>query len=82
MENVIDTLGGTTTVARLLGVSAPSVHLWRTRGVPIERCVPLERLNGKGVKRWHLRPADWHQIWPELIGAEGAPNIEEARHAA
>jgi hypothetical protein len=20
-----------------------------------------------------LRPDDWHRIWPELIGAEGAP---------
>lgn len=22
---------------------------------------------------WDLRPNDWHQIWPELIGADGAP---------
>ena len=38
------------------------------------------------VRPWHLRPADWHRIWPELIGTEGAPPIpqaeEEARHAA
>lgn len=36
------------------------------------------------VRRWDLRPADWHRIWPELIGAEGAPVLptEEVRDAA
>ena len=28
------------------------------------------------VRRWTLRPGDWWQIWPELIGAEGAPATE------
>jgi hypothetical protein len=27
------------------------------------------------VARWDLRPDDWHRIWPELIGAEGAPPL-------
>jgi DNA-binding transcriptional regulator YdaS (Cro superfamily) len=27
------------------------------------------------VRRWELRPTDWHLIWPELIGAAGAPNV-------
>lgn len=27
------------------------------------------------VRRWDLRPDDWHRIWPELIGAEGAPQV-------
>lgn len=26
-----------------------------------------------GDALWDLRPDDWHRIWPELIGAEGAP---------
>jgi Putative antitoxin of bacterial toxin-antitoxin system, YdaS/YdaT len=43
MEHVIDRLGGTTAVARMLGISAPSVTFWRTRGIPAERCVALER---------------------------------------
>lgn len=34
-----------------------------------------------GVRRWDLRPDDWHRIWPELIGAEGAPGVPEAREA-
>lgn len=27
--------------------------------------------------RWHLRPNDWHLIWPELIGTPGAPTVPE-----
>jgi hypothetical protein len=41
-------------------------------------CVALEAASGLLVRRWHLRPDDWHRIWPELIGAEGAPEIQEA----
>jgi hypothetical protein len=33
--------------------------------------------------RWDLRPHDWHLVWPELVGIEGAPQLpQEARHAA
>lgn len=28
------------------------------------------------VAEWELRPTDWHVIWPELIGAEGAPILK------
>ena len=34
--------------------------------------------SGGTVKRWDLRPDDWHRIWPELIGADGAPEPAEA----
>lgn len=46
--------------------------------------VDIERLSAGEVRRWELRPDDWHRIWPELIGAEGAPALptEEARDAA
>ncbi len=62
-----------------------------------ETCVLIERHSGARVRRWHLRPADWHRIWPELIGAQGAPIVapehrsvmfatapgpKEAQHAA
>ena len=81
MSHVIDDLGGTGAVARMCEVTAPSVTFWRTRGIPIERCVAIERNNDRGVKRWHLRPADWHLIWPELIGAPGAPEVPQADQA-
>lgn len=36
-------------------------------------CVAIERESDQKVRRWDLRPNDWHLIWPELIGARGAP---------
>lgn len=51
-----------------------------------ELSVHIERATGRRVARWNLRPSDWHLIWPELIGAEGAPPVPveqvEARDAA
>ena len=51
-----------------------------------ENCVALEQATRKMVRRWDLRPHDWHLIWPELIGAEGAPGVPsstaEAQRAA
>jgi DNA-binding transcriptional regulator YdaS (Cro superfamily) len=38
-----------------------------------ERCVAIERATDGSVRRWDMRPMDWHLIWPELITAEGAP---------
>lgn len=75
MEHVIDRLGGTTAVARMLGISAPSVTFWRTRGIPIERCVAIERASGGQVMRWDLRPSDWADIWPELEARPDAPPV-------
>lgn len=40
--------------------------------------VSLERETGRAVRRWDMKPDDWWQIWPELIGAEGAPEVPEA----
>ena len=90
MENpsfVIDRLGGTNAVARRTGVKPPSVTGWRTNGIPDDKllllAVDIERKIG--VRRWALRPGDWHLIWPELIGSEGAPALpsqQEVRDAA
>lgn len=53
--------------------------------------VALEPATGFQVRRWDVRPDDWHEYWPELIGTEGAPAVpaattyqrgEEARDAA
>ena len=68
---LIDKLGGTTAVARLLGITAPSVHAWRSRGIPDDKLIRLAPLAEKlGVAdRRDLRPNDWHLIWPELAAA-------------
>lgn len=44
-----------------------------TRPAPATKCVAIERATG--VRRWALRPSDWFEIWPELIGDHGAPPV-------
>jgi DNA-binding transcriptional regulator YdaS (Cro superfamily) len=43
-----------------------------------ELAVNLEILTKGAVRRWDARPNDWWRIWPELVGAVGAP--EPAGH--
>lgn len=43
------------------------------REFPPEQCVTIEQKSEGRIRRWRLRPHDWHLIWPELIGVEGAP---------
>jgi DNA-binding transcriptional regulator YdaS (Cro superfamily) len=55
------------------------------RPVRPDVAVLIERATDRQVMRWDLRPTDWHRIWPELIGAEGAPAVpsqQEAQRAA
>lgn len=51
-------------------------HGYANRRPGPEYCVAIERATDGQVRRWDLRPDDWHLIWPELIGAEGAPTVE------
>ena len=48
------------------------------RAAAPELAVRIEQATGGQVKRWDLRPDDWHRIWPELIAADGAPKVPEA----
>lgn len=34
----------------------------------------VETITGGEIRRWMVR-RDWHLIWPELIGTEGAPAV-------
>lgn len=43
--------------------------------------VRVERAAGNAIRRWDLRPDDWHLVWPELIGVEGAPPVPKAEAA-
>lgn len=47
------------------------------RACGVVLAVNVERESGGVVRRWEARPDDWHLIWPELIGAEGAPSCIE-----
>jgi DNA-binding transcriptional regulator YdaS (Cro superfamily) len=40
-----------------------------------KKCVAIEDKSGGELKRWDLRPGDWHLIWPELVGKKGAPKV-------
>lgn len=77
-NELIDKLGGTTAVARLLGIKAPSVHAWRTGWIPDDKLIRLAPLaEQRGIaRRQDLRPNDWHLIWPALAGQ--ATNQQEA----
>lgn len=44
-------------------------------------CVRIERETGNELRRWDLRPNDWHLIWPELIDAEDAPSTPDKAKA-
>lgn len=38
-----------------------------------DQAVRVEAVSERRIRRWELRQHDWHLIWPELIGIEGAP---------
>jgi DNA-binding transcriptional regulator YdaS (Cro superfamily) len=55
VDFAINAVGGMRPLARLLGISAPSVWEWRHRGqIPVTRVLQIERLTG--VSRHVLRP--------------------------
>lgn len=53
----------------------------RTAPPALAREIETECAAG-AVRRWDLRPDDWHRIWPELIGAESAPTAPAAQAEA
>lgn len=42
-----------------------------------ELAAAIDVQSGGVVRRWHMRPGDWHRIWPELIGRDDAPSATE-----
>lgn len=74
-------LGGQAGIAKKLGYAdRRNVSPWFAEGaryLPPQHCVTIERETFQAVRRWDLRPDDWHRIWPELVGAEGAPPAPE-----
>jgi len=74
MQRAADACGGQAKLARLIGVTNPTVNQWvrGSRPVPIERCPDIERATGGAVTRRDLRPDDWQRIWPELAKSEAA----------
>lgn len=75
--------GGITAVASSLGVTKGVFWAWLNRGqVPPQMCPRIVAITDGAVRHWHLRPDDWYLIWPELIGADGAPDVPAAERVA
>jgi hypothetical protein len=57
-------------------------HGYANRRPGPRMCVVIEAVSGQKIRRWDLRPDDWHLIWPELIGTKGAPRPPSLKKAA
>jgi len=84
LKTAIDATGGQAALAAAIGVKQQHIWNWLNRpgGVPVEHCAAIEAATAGTVRRWHLRPHDWHRIWPELIGAPEAPAVVTGNAAA
>jgi DNA-binding transcriptional regulator YdaS (Cro superfamily) len=72
--------GRSLAVAQAVGVTPPVVSDWATgkKGIPVERCVAIERATAGAVTRKDLRPDDWQDIWPELAKPSAAAEDDPA----
>jgi len=58
-------------LAKLIDESPSFVNQWvqGDRPVPAKTCVRIEQATNGLVTRQELRPKDWQEHWPELVGA-------------
>ena len=66
-------------LAAKVGISDPYLYQCLTgrKAMSAAEAVRVEIESGRALMRWHLRPADWHLIWPEFIGTDGAPAVPQ-----
>ncbi len=67
-------------IAALCGIGEPYLYqvLTRRRVASEKLCVLIERATAGRIMRWHLRPDDWADIWPELKTWADAPELKAA----
>lgn len=77
LSRAAEICGGITKLAIALGVGQSVVSNWKTRSTLIDAvyCVAIERLTLGEVGRKQLRPDDWTDIWPELVGDDAQPAV-------
>ena len=70
-SSIIDLLGGTTKVAKMVGVTPNAVSMWRKNNIPYAQFVflaaTLEKESHGLITRKDIFPKSWHIIWPELL---------------
>ena len=70
-------------LARAISVRPVMISQWMSgKPVSVPSALAIEHATDGAVVRWDLRPDDWHLIWPELMGKEGAPSIAPAASGA
>jgi hypothetical protein len=75
-SQLIDLLGGTGAVAKLLGIKSSSVSFWRVGGIRRERVAELVVATGRHADSLDdLQPHRWHMVWPELEMVRSSPSI-------
>jgi DNA-binding transcriptional regulator YdaS (Cro superfamily) len=62
-------------IAERVGINAQYLYQCLTgrRDMDPAQAVEVERQSKKAIRRWDLRRNDWWRVWPELVGAKGAP---------
>lgn len=85
IAQAITNFGSQLALAEGIGVKQPTVSEWLRgeRPVPPKRAVkiaahPKNLGADHPVQRWDLRPDDWWEQWPDLIGAPGAPKVRRS----
>lgn len=80
MENThpLDRPGVRSHIAAAIGVSNQAISNWKMRGVPVERCLAIDRATGGRVTRQELRPNDYWLIWPDLPPPDVAKTAQPA----
>jgi DNA-binding transcriptional regulator YdaS (Cro superfamily) len=73
-------MDGQAALAARIGVKQQHIWNWLNRGdkVPPEYCVAIEVVTDGAVTRRHLRPDDWHLIWPEIVTPTNPAPTREA----
>ena len=85
-DQFVQALGGTSAVAALLHIKAPSVSSWRdgrsVYAIPDDKLIRLAPVaEARGVaSRRDLFPTDYAEIWPEL--APKRPELTQPKEAA
>lgn len=74
IDKAIELAGGVTELARIINARPNQVSNWRTRGVPVDKCVAIENAVNRAVTRRDLRPHDWQLIWPPDESPERQPD--------